>query len=232
MLPTDLEGNTPTIENVFHSLNTRLSFIKTGIAKYGKCYDGNDYECNPQEAIFDVQSRVHGYNPASALGEIENSLELIDRIQKAIDEIPKEDEIDISDSWSVTTDYTTNLKDELDQYKVSLEELQEDLLSREKSTIANSDASFKKIKLNIKVEELAGLIYFLDNDKIFKSKLRPLCKAFSKILSHGTGENFSPEYLYNSVYEFKDDGPIVSFWRTKCIDYVNLANTLPKKKSK
>lgn len=232
MLPTDFEGNNPTIENVFHSLNTRLSFIKTGIAKYGKYYNGNDYECNPQEAIFDIQSRVHGYNPALALGEIENSLELIDEIQKLIDEISKEDEMDTSDSWSIVTSDTTSFRDELDQYKVFLEELQENLLSREELTITNSDASFIKIKLNIKVEELAGLIYFLDHDKIFKSKQKPLSRAFSKIISQGNGEDISVEYLNNSVYSFMDDGSIVSFWRNKFIDYVNQTNTIPKKKNK
>lgn len=232
MLPTDFEGNTPTIENVFHSLNTRLIFIKTGIAKHGKYYDGDDYECKPHEAIYDIQSKVHGYSPASALGEIENSLALIDRIQIAIEIIPKVDEVDAPDSWSVHTDYTPNIKDELDQYKVFLEELQENLLSREELTITNSDASFIKIKLNIKVEELAGLIYFLDHDKIFKSKQKPLSRAFAKIISHANGENFSAEYLNNSVYSFMDDGSIVSFWRDKFIDYVNQTNAIPKKKNK
>lgn len=230
MLPTDFEGNNPTIENVFHSLNTRLNFIKTGIAKLGKYYDGSDYECNPNEIIYEIQSKVHGYNCVLALGEIENSLALIDRIQIAIDEIPEKDEIVTTDSWSVANTYNPNFKDELNQYKYILEELKEVLLSKESSMIANSEFNLKKIKLNIKVEELAGLIYFLYEDEIFKSKLKPLCRAITGIFSQSTGDNFEVEYLYNQVFECKDDGPIITFWRDKFIDYVNLSNTLQKKK--
>lgn len=235
MLPKDFEGNTPTIKDVFHTLETRLSFIMAGIAKYRKYYDGKDYECNPQEAMFEIQSRVYGYHSELVFGEIVDILELIHRIQVAIDELPQEEERDTSHEWFVPIDNTMKFIEELDIYKVFLEGIQESPLFHQNSSVTNLDSSLNKIKINITVEQLGALIYFLNDEnhfignvRIFQTDFKKLCKVFRAIFIKPDGSDFAEESLYNEVSGFKKNKNkiAINFWKDKFIKYMNQSNIL------
>lgn len=229
MPPTDFEGNTPPIEDLFYLLNTRLSFIRAGIAKQGKYYDGEDYECKPHEVFFEIHSKVHRHNRALVLSEIEDSLELIQTIQESIDKMPQEEERDTSHEWYVPIDNTMKIKEELENYKIFLEGLKENpILLRQSSTVTNLDSNLDRIKINISVEQLGALIYFLndekyfeENVKIFKSDLTKICKIFTSVFILPNGNNISEDSLYNSVSALKKNEMHINFWKEKFIKYTN-----------
>ena len=87
-----------------------------------------------------------------------------------------------------------------------------------------------KIKINISIDQFAGLIYFLQKNNIFNIKHKPLCKAIVKLFSLQNGEDISPDSLYNKGYDSVSDGDIVNFWRNKFNEYIRDSYILPKRK--
>lgn len=227
MLPTNESGETTTIENVFHSINTRLINIKSGLNNLGVSYSGYEYGYSYEESISDIQSKVYAFPPAKVIGAIHYSLQLITKIQQQLELINVEKQP--TNSWISNEGHIEEIKREMTQYELYLEKTQDELLFRleeEENLIPN----FEKIKINLLIEQFAGIIYFLDNDQVFKAKTKPLCRAVSKIFCQKNGEEINPEYLNNQVYQFKYDGTLVSLWTKKFQEYIKQSEVIPKKK--
>lgn len=234
MPPTDFEGNTPPIEDLFYLLNTRLSFIRAGIAKQGKFYDGEDYECKPHEVFFEIHSKVHRHNRALVLCEIEDSLELIHTIQESIDKLPQEEERDTSHPWYVPIDNTMIIKEELENYKTFLEGLKENpILSRQNSAVLDIKEIGDKIPIQITIPQFSRLLSLFcsedkrtDITKIFDSELSKICAAMITIFKQPDGKVISYKSLSdkknNDKYKIKD----LEFWRDRFKAYQILCANL------
>jgi len=226
MLPTNESGDITAIENVFHSLNTRLNGIKNASIDLGDLMSGYGY--NSQEAIIEIENKIFGFSPAKGLGEVNYSLELINRIQESTPNIIDNQSNQLRDSWLNDQSQFDKIKEELTHYAQFLERMREELLIRLNSTETNATGNSEKIKINITIEQLGGLIYYLNNErnfsgnvKIFKADLTQLCKSFSTILCKADGNEITFDPLYNSVSALKNNESIINFWKDKFIRYMN-----------
>ena len=236
MLPTKENGDVISIENVFHSLNTRLNSILV---------NGNlDSGYSNTESIMDVESKIFGFPAAKALPEINYSLGLLSRIQESKVLLIENDNLienngnQIDDLWSNSTkaneqNKINEINEEIAQYKLSLEKLKEEMLIRLNLTESYIVPKGGKIKINIKIEQFGALIYFLYNEKhfngnvgIFKTDLNKLCDAFSAIFVHSDGKDFGEESLINHVSGFKKNKAVIIFWKEKFIKYFNQSSKL------
>lgn len=228
----NVEG--PSIEKVFHSINTRLNNIKMGITDLGNSYSGDEYGYRISDSIDVIRIHIQVFTATKALNATYYPLSLIERIQELIEtnlNIPVVPQPD--DSWAISqiNDFT-KIKEELSEYKLFLEAIQYGLFDRidvEGNTSPNND----RIKINITVEQLGALIYFLNNnddfkknEKIFNAELKSLCLALSSILCLPNGETISPKSMNNNSSSFKKNIASLTFWKEKFISYTNQSNLL------
>ena len=234
MLPTDESGDITTIENVFHSLNTRLNGIKNANIDLGDLMSGYGYSY--QDSIFEINNKYFAFSPTKVLGEVNYSLGLINRIQESTPNLIDNKSNQVQDSWLNDQSQFDKIKEELTHYAQFLERIREELLIRLNSTETNATVNSEKIKINITIEQLGGLIYYLNNErnfsgnvKIFKADLTQLCKSFSTILCKADGNEIAFDPLYNSVSALKNNASIINFWKDKFIRYMNHSIELLKK---
>jgi hypothetical protein len=223
MLRTNERGEIITIENVFHSLTTRLSLLKNGLKEWG------DIEYDFKAIMQEIESQIYGYESSKALSFINISKNSIKQIELSGKIVFR----NLTDSWGYNQvdedNYFQGISIELNYYTISLELMERELVeieshSTELFNVNNSD----KIPINISIPRLSWLVHFMvgengEFDKLFSAEKRSFCKRLIMILKHPTGGSIS----LNSICDKWSDEPSMKasleFWidtfgkyQTKC----------------
>lgn len=229
MLPKNESGEKITIEDVFHSLNRRLNAIWMGINSHGNLYTGYEFGYRISDSIDEITNYVDGFPAIIALNATLYPLSIIEKIREKIEanlDLPMISKSD--DSWPISTvNNFIQIKEELAEYELFLKQFQDVLLMRI-DLDGNSSFCNDKIKINITVEQLGALIYFLNNtkefqknEKVFNAELISICRVLSTILCSSNGDPISAESIKNNSSYFKKNEKCIAFWKEKFISYMN-----------
>lgn len=243
MLPRNIEGEIPSLEDSFHSLHTRLYMLKQGLF-----YDWNnnfisdkkDVNHKYKRNIQPIEENIFGYPPKECIDQINYFL-------NEISEIESKREILFTDPYrGDTRDYSefgrnyeisidelnSDLNEELTYYKEKLNFLCDELNKK----LSSSSSGNAKLKVNLNVHELAYLIRLLHYD--FKNNLKVFgdtakTEIFNKIVnsfSTKQKENNSPKSLMNKYNKL--DTEVIDFWINRLNNMLKQAEAEKEEASK
>ncbi|HCE56629.1 MAG TPA: hypothetical protein DER09_02255 [Prolixibacteraceae bacterium] len=225
MLRTNEKGEIITIENVFHSLTTRLSLLKNGLNEW------SDLEYDFKTAIKEIESQIYGHESSKALPFVSFSKNSI----KQIEESGKNVFRNLSYRWGYSQEdedkHLQDISNEINYYSNSLHRMEEELLEIESQSVELFALnSSDKIPINITIPKLSWLIHFMvgDNkefDKLFESEKMAFCRGLITILKKPNGDNISIYSIYNKWTDESEMETSLKFWRdrfgeyrTKCVN--------------
>lgn len=225
MLPTNEGGEFITIENVFHTLITRLIKLKNGTTKW------NEIEVDYENIMVEIENQIYGYEPHKALPFISISRNNIEQIKES-DII-----VNVAINWGGQPEESGDksaILTELDFYSNSLDIMESELLIIEsKSTEIFTSDSSEKIAINTSIPKLSLLVHFMigrneEFEKILIGEKRAFCRGLVSILSHSNGTQISLNTLIDKWNEEKTLQSTLEFWKERFGDYrikcVNLMN--------
>lgn len=230
MLQKNYEGNSLPIEEIFHTISTRLFNLQRGNLKHTSDFD------SPEECINNIRDNILGYEPTTALRQcllIQASIkEISDISEQIINKLPI-----IQDSWEKVPDeifYQTKLEEfnhELDVYNNFFLDLIAHL-----SKIIDTDfhtIKIEKTKTILTVPQFSYLLRLLldERDGIFEKPNKTLLVTnISQIFQSLGSNNISPKSLYNHISD--NEPSVMDFWKTKLSRFRQICDAeLNKKRS-
>jgi len=230
MLPKNYEGNSLPIEEIFHTISTRLFNLQRGNLKHTSDFD------SPEECINNIRDNILGYEPVIALRKCQLIQTTINEISDSSADIINKLPI-IQDSWEKVPDeifHQTKLNEfnnELDLYNSFFSDLIAHLSKLTDIDSITTSIKIEKIKTTLSVRQFSYLIQILvdKKDGIFESPNRTLLVNNLSLIFESTGtSNISQKSLYKkrSIREPN----VIEFWKTKFIRFLQIIEKDSNKK--
>jgi hypothetical protein len=240
MLPKNEKGEKISIDDVFHSLNKRLNSIWMGINSLDTSYSGDEFGYRIYDSIDEIKNYIDGFPATEALKAILYPLSIIEKIRELIEAILNRPAIPQSDdSWAIpqVNDFT-KIKEELCEYELFLESIQDLLLHREEVE-GNTSTINNRIPIKITVPQFSRLLSLLCNEdnrtdveKIFDTDMTKLCNAIITIFKQEDGRVFTFNSLYDKQYDERYKIQVLDFWIKRFKAYQLLCANLKAEEEK
>jgi len=227
MLPKNYEGNSIPIEEIFHTISTRLFNLQRGNLKHTSDFD------SPEECINNISDNILGYEPLIALRKCQ-------LIQASINEI-SDSSADIINKLPIIQDSWEKVPDEL-FHQAKLNEFNNELelynnffsdLIAHLSKLVDIDTTaiqIEKTKTTLSVRQFSYLLRILLDEKegIFeKPNRKTLIANLSQIIETKGSSKNSSKSMYNKRSDREPN--VIEFWKTKFISFYNICESETKK---
>ncbi len=219
MIPSIENGQIATLENLFHSIQTRLNNIES-------CVRSNvEIENNEEDCMSPIKRFVLGYPYDTSAAMLFSTLEEIKSLVNLIKE--KENYINAKATWRTAhgnEKLANKVLAELNFYHNELNLLLQKIADRH-SNIQRFllDISNEKIETNLNSEELGGLLYFLliHQKDIVNTNAKRACEILSKVITTTRSSTPSSANLYNLMFQTPKKKKVIEFWRKKFNSFYN-----------